>query len=199
MASPLGSVFLNPIAYSASWHYVTIAGMRSPGAIPINGIRGFERETGWDVKKGKGTQGATLSLIQFPPAEGSIDFQLWTAEHFVEWKAFSFLLKYNTTKKNNSDAFDMYHPSLADLDINSVVTSKISPIRHVGRGLYMVSVDFIEWLPPPPKSVVKTTTKSKPDDKDNTPGAPADPISDANEKQIGILLNQAGLGGAPQK
>lgn len=192
---PLGSVFLNPIGFASSWHYVTVAGERSPGAISVDGISGFDRETGWDKKKGKGTQGATLTLTTLPPTEGSIEFQLWTSEHFVEWTAFRNLLKYNPTKKDGQ-AFDIYHPSLADLDVTSVVTSKISPIRHKGKGMYVVKVDFIEYLPPPPVSSVSTPASSQANNPDANPGEPPDPIADAQQKRIAALSERAaGIGG----
>jgi hypothetical protein len=188
-----GSAELNPIEFSSSWHFVTIAGTRSPGAISVDGIRGFERPTEWDKKKGKGTQGATLSLVQYPPAEGSIEFQLWLPVHFDQWRQFRPLLRYNTAKKAG-DAFELYHPSLADLGISAVVTSKLSPITHKGRGLYVVTVDMIEYFKPPAKSIVSTPSKANTQNttsKTATPGAPADPVADAQQAEIARLMKEA--------
>lgn len=189
----LDSSDLNPIAFASDWMFVVIAGTVSPGVIAPDGIHGFERETGWDKKKGKGTQGATLTLTTYPPAEGSIDFQLWLPEHFTQWKAFRSLLKYTTAKATPTaaDALNIYHPSLADINLSQVVTAKVSPAMHKGRGLYIISVDFIEWLPPPAISVVSTTTSARTDNKGATPGSPTDPIGDAQQKLIGQLLDQA--------
>jgi hypothetical protein len=190
---PLDSSDINPIEFANDWQNVVIAGTTSPGAIPIDGIHGFERETGWDKKKGKGASGATLTLTQYPPSEGAIDFQLWLPEHFTQWKRFRALLKYNTTKTTNTaaDALNIYHPALADVGISQVVTHKVSPARHVGKGLYIISVEFLEWIPPPPVSVVATTTTARGDNKSATPGTPTDPIGDAQQKLIGSLLAQA--------
>jgi hypothetical protein len=186
MPSFFTSAVLNPIQFSETWSYITIAGQRSPGAIAVNGIRGFERETGWDKKKGKGTQGATLSTTTLPPAEGSITFQLWLPEHFSQWGVFRALLKYNPAKKKTdaAAALDIFHPSLADLNISQVVTHKISPAVHVGKGLYLIHVDLIEWLKPPPVSIVATTSSSKPNDVAKAPGKPPDPQIDRLQQQI---------------
>lgn len=194
---PLGSVFLNPIGFAASWHYITIAGVRSPGAIAVDGFQGFEREVGWDKKKGKGAQGATLTLTTQPPAEGSIEFQLWLADHFLEWNAFRDLLKYRPAKGGAAAALDIYHPCLADLEINSVVCSKIGPILHRGRGLYTIKLDFIEWLPPPPVSITKTTNSSQPNNPDNSPGDQPDTALEAKQQQALLLGRRAGFVGAP--
>lgn len=164
---------LNPIDFSADWTTVEVAGVESPGVIAVDGIQGFERKTGWDIKAGKGTQGATLTLKTMPPAEGSFEFLLWSPEDFDDWQTFRKVLKYNptrTTPATAADALDIYHPALADLGISRVVTAEVSPVRHKGRGLYTVSVKFIEWQNPPPVSIVATTSSSKTNGDPKTPG-----------------------------
>lgn len=183
MAVAAGSSDVNPIEFYDDWTFIKIANTTSPGVIAIDGIRGFERETAWDKKKGKGVKGATLTLTQYPPAEGSIEFLLWEATHFKEWVEFRKLLKYSTDKASGNataaDAFDIYHPALADVGISQVVTHKISPIYHRGRGLYTITVDLIEWTPPPPVSVIGTTASSKPIDKNSSPGKQPDAVANA--------------------
>lgn len=187
----MASEDLNPIEFASDWQVIYIASTPSPGAISVDGIRGFKRETGWDIKKGKGTKGATLTIKDYPPAEGEIEFQLWLPEHFDDWAQFRPLLKFDNAKASNANALDIYHPSLADVKINSVVVKNISPIYHRGRGLYVVSVEFIEWFPVPAKSIIKTTSASSPTNKPTTPGDPADPIAEAQQKQIKELMAQA--------
>jgi hypothetical protein len=184
------SADLNPIAFPEAWSYVTIAGRNSPGIISPDGLKGFERGTEWDEKKGKGAQGATLTLTQYPPAKGSIEFLLWLAEHFTQWESFRPLLKYNTAKKSG-DAFSIYHPALADLDINAVVTNSIGPITYKGKGLYSCTVKLIEWFPPPAASIVSTPSRAKPNDAPKPIGETPDPVSDALQKRIAELLAQA--------
>ena len=193
--NPLDLSPVNPHSWDA-WQYITISGVPSPGVIPVDGIHGFKRETEWDKKKGKGAQGATLTLVQYPPAEGSIDFLLWLPGHFDSWSSFRTYLRYNTAKQAG-DAVDIYHPSLADLDINAVVTKSITPIYHKGRGLYMVTVEFIEWFPPPAKPIVATPKHAAPDQPNALAGAPADTAGDARQAQIEQLMKQGSGAGKP--
>lgn len=175
------SAAIDPITWPKFWHAIRVGGvngMPSPGAIAPNGVRGFDRQTDWDKKKGKGVKGATLTRTNFPPAEGSFEFQLWLAEHFAQWEEFRPLLNYNPANPgDDASAFDMYYPPLADLNISRVVVKKISPIRHVGRGRYIVVVDMIEWLNPPAKSAVATVVSSNPDatSGNKKPGDKVDP------------------------
>jgi hypothetical protein len=193
VSNAVSSSGFNPIENPEASHVFYISGISSPGCIPVDGIHGFERETGWDIKQGKGTQGATLTLKTMPPTKGSIALQFWLPEHFDLWSSFVRLLKYSPAKKTKdaADAVDIWHPSFVDINLTQVVTEKVSPWRHVGKGLYIVTVDFIEWQNPPPVSIVSTTNAARPDSKGDTPGSPPDPVGDAQQKLIGQLLDQA--------
>ncbi len=184
----------NPIEHAAKWQYITISGaLRSPGVIPPGGINGFERETGWDIQKGKGSQGATLTIKTYPPAEGTIEFTLWKPEHWGQWAAFVLALGYDEARKGaatRAQARDIYHPSFVPIKLTQVVPHKISPIRHVGKGKYTVSVKFIEWQDPPPVNVSATVNSSKANDASKTPGAPPDPIGDANQASAAAKLSK---------
>ena len=92
----MASGALNPIDNPQAWDVIIVGGVASPG---VCSVTGFKRECEWDVKKGKGTVGATLTYVQKPPATGQFKFTLWTAAHFVAWEAFRALLKYDPTKK----------------------------------------------------------------------------------------------------
>ena len=181
------SAALNPIQNAEDWDKVQIGLYESPGVCVVSGA---ERKYGWDVKKGKGTQGATLTFNESPPVEFSIKFMLWEIDHFVQWSTFRTLFKYDPTKKATT-AIDIYHPSLADIDVKSVVCKKIGAIEHEGKQLYSVTVDLIEYHPPPKKSAVSTPDTSKPNA--NTPGigTQPDPIADAQQAEIAKLLAEA--------
>lgn len=197
------SALLNPISSSSlggrhPWSFITIAGIESPGIIPTDGIKGFKRETGWDKKKGKGTQGATMTLTTLPPAEGSIEFCLWLPVHFAQWQEFIRQLIYNPTRKP-ADAFDIGHPALADLQIYSVVVESITPLYHQGLNKYAATIEFAEWLPPPKVSATSTPSGSKDNNPGDLPGIPPDPEADAIQKAIGQkALEHAALSGAPE-
>lgn len=184
----MGSEALNPLDNPGEWDVVVIAGQRSPGKCELEG---FERKHDWDRKKGKGAAGETITFTQKPAAEGKLTFTFWERDHFTAWAQFRPLFLYNPTKKQPTPV-DIFHPSLEDVGIKSVVCGTIGPIKHMGKQEYAVEVQLLEYNPPPPKSAVSTPNGSR----GNSPpppgsGATPDPIADAQQAQIAALLKQA--------
>ncbi len=167
---------INPIAYAQEEDIVRIGGKISPGICKISG---FERKYGWDKKKGSGVKGSTLTLNEYPPAEGTITFFLWEPSHFDEWRIWSREFMYDGTKKA-VNAVDIYNQSLEVVGITRVVCSSVSPWTNSGKGLYSVTVGFIEYNPPPKKSASNTPNSSK----STTGKTPGDPDLDARMAQI---------------
>ena len=178
---------INPLRNPTDYDFVQMGGRQNPG---IAVVTGFKRAFGWDIKKGKGTKGATLTLADYPPCEGSIKFLLWLEEHFTDWATFRELFNYDSSKKP-AGAVDIYHPTLADIGINSVVCKSIEALVHEGKQMYSITVELIEYWPPPKKSAASTPNGSKSNDGKNKPGASTDPIADAQQKQIADLLAKA--------
>ena len=186
--------FVNPIDSPQDYDVCKVDGEENPGIIDPKGITGFKRQTEWDVKKGKGTKGGSATLSQLPPSKGSIKFLLWTAAHFQAWD-FSFRnrFKYDPTKKTKN-AVDIYHPALAKLGISSVVTESIGPEEQEGDGLWSITVELLEYLPPAKKTATSTPNGSTSNGggKAGTSGKIDDPIADAQQEEIKALLKQAG-------
>jgi len=185
----VGSESLDPIGFPNDWDYFTIGGFASPGVAVVHE---FKRRHEFDVKKSKGVYGATITFIGRPPATGRIQLIFFQTAHFVSWAGFRPLLKYNPTK-SAVQAVDIFHPSLDDIDIKSVVCESIGNIVHEGNKKYTVEIEFLEYFPPPPISAVSTPTTSAPDTDPNKPGVEPDPVGDANDKQIATLLGQASM------
>lgn len=183
----------NPPTYTlrSSWDFVKVQGQSSPGICEING---FERGWGWDVKEGKGAQGTSPTYTNKQRCEGEIIFYLWTGQHFQAWETFRPLFKYDPTKANTPQPISIFHASLHDLDINRVVTQKISPIRHLGLCYFSCTVKLLAWEPPPPANAVSTPTKPKPDKSGPNAAQPPGPFDDLQQK-IGQLAPQAGFSG----
>ena len=182
----IGSV-LNPIENPDAYDVVTIAGIDSPGLAQVGDV---SREYEWDVKVGKGAFGSTTTFTGRVPAEFSVLFTLWKSAHFGQWSRFVKRLKYDPTKirynietrwVSGVDAVGIYHPSLAQLDIKSVVIKKINGLSHKGKGVYEASIEFLEWFPPPKISVVATPASSTP-----VTGLPVD--ADVQRRQDRIAL-----------
>jgi hypothetical protein len=166
-----GSANCDPISQPQSWDYITIAGQQSPGL--LKEIDGFERDNGWQEKKGKGSIGATLTYVQKPPAHGHLVFELWTSQHFQQWATFRQLFLYNPAAGQSADSqsFSISHPSLDDVQLSAVVCKLITPIKHVGKGKYRVKVELIEFIPTPKVSAVQTITLTNPNPKSTMPAA----------------------------
>ena len=183
----MGSANLDPITNPQAWDTITVAGITSP----ICQIGEFKRAHEWDVKRGKGSDGATITFTGRPPAKGSVKFLLWTPAHFTLWQQFVPLFKYDPTKKAPQPV-DVYHPALDDIQLKSVVTESIGTIQHEGNQLYSVTVEFLEYFPAPPKSAVSTPTYSAASHTTSaTPGKTPDPVADAQQAQIANLLTEA--------
>jgi len=154
-------VHANPISGPAVWDTYTLQGQAAPGVIALDGIRGFERKTVWDRKIGKGQTGATLTLVQQPLAEGTIETWLWLPSHFEAWDYFyADVLQYFGSKQAIVNAAEISHPALYRLNITNVVVGYVSPIRHRGKKLYSVTVQYIEWTPQPTSTIVNTPLKA---------------------------------------
>lgn len=185
-------LLLNPINDPGSWDIITLAGVDTPGLAEVGEPdRGYE----WDVKVGKGAFGTTTTFTGRSPSSFSVRFKLWRNDHFVAWANLLPLLKYEPTKitynfdtnwTSGINAIDIYHPSLADIDILSVVVKKIGAITHLGKGVYARTIEFLEWFPPPKLSAVATPAGSTPVD-----GLPPDPAIQALQQQIADLSAQA--------
>ncbi len=177
----------DPIQYPNDEDNFYIGGVSSPG---IAILSGFDRVYGWETKKGKGVKGSTSTLNEFPPCEGSVELLLWEIAHFEAWDEFRPLLKYDPTKKA-VNALDWYHPSTEDVELRSVVCKKIGRRVHKGQGLYSITIEFLEYNPPPKQSAVKTPGGSKTDGKGDGKGGSGDPVADAKQAEIQRLLNEA--------
>lgn len=178
---------LSPFTSPQAWDVIVIGQITSPGVCTLSG---FERKSDWDQKKGKGSLGATLTYTGRPAAKGSITFQLWTEDHYAAWSTFRPLLKYDPTRATIT-AVDIYHPSLADVEIKSVVVESIGRADHKGGGMYEIVVEMIEFFPPPKASAIGTPSGSTSAQKGTTPGKSTDPIADAQQAEIAKLLTQA--------
>ncbi len=181
----MSSAIVNPFEFAASWDVLLIGGLTSPGLCKLSG---FKRVHGWEVKEGKGVKGSTATLNKFPPCKGTATFWLWLPEHFVAWRDFRSLFKYDPTKKT-VNAVDMFHPSTADIDCYRVVCEDITAIEPDAPGYYKTIVSLLEYNPPPKASAVSTPNGSKSSADGKGSG---DPVADAQQAEIKRLLKQAG-------
>jgi hypothetical protein len=158
MSAPTPTV--SPVGIGINqWLTYSLGGQNAPGTIPRGGVRGFKRETGWDKKLGKGTQGATLTLKTMPPVEGEITSQLFTDADFENWDTFVANILSIQPSKQKATGIPIYYPGFASIALVAVVIKDYTPPEHVGKGLYHVKVQLLEWQQPPPVSIVSTVSK----------------------------------------
>lgn len=181
----------NPIDAPEAYDFVTIQGVNTPGRCKVGE---FKRVVDWDVKTGKGTAGATETVKGLPPAKGSIQFFVWESAHFAAWDALLPMLKYDPTKKTKQ-ANSIYHPFLADIDVDSVNIEAIGSWVEVSAGEYARTIEFLEFAPPVNKSVSATPTGASEyaskDPKNGPPGAQPDPAITAMQKEAAALAKEA--------
>src|SRR5271165_7029104 len=176
------------------WTYFTLSGVASPGTIMRGGVRGFERETGWDEKRGKGTKGATLTLTSAPPVKGQIVLQLigpggfysWEkpSTDFQNWDNFVASVLSIDPQKQSADGLAIYYPGFAAIGLTTVVVAKYKGPEHQGKGLYHCTIDLIEWTPPPAVSIVSTVSSTAPEQSDADAPPPVDPEEAALQQAI---------------
>lgn len=184
------SADFNPLDNPDVWDTIAVGSMVNPGICKIGDIK---RKNTWDVKKGKGTLGATITFVGRDPIEFTITFYLWLPEHFTEWGEFRKQFEFDPTKKGVS-AVGVFHPALADIGIDSVVTESIGALKNEGKNMWTIEVGLLEYFPPPKKAATGTPNGSKSSGANNgakPPGTPSDPIADAQQAEIARLLKQA--------
>lgn len=184
---------LNPIDNPDACNTVRIQGVDTPGKCEV---KGFKRQTDWDIKVGKGTSGATETVKGLPPAKGTLTFWAWESAHFTVWDALLPKLKYDPTKQTKQ-ANGIYFPMLADIDVSSINIESIGMWEHEGGNLWVRVIEAVEFAPPPTASAVATPTGAD-SGSASVPGAPQDPATVALQKEASALTKQAqGVYGSP--
>lgn len=180
---------VNPVTSPELWDVLYVAGQPSPG---IAQVTGFSRSSDWDVKKAKGSSGASATLQGEPLAKGKAKFLLWLPAHFAAWDDFRVLLKSGQKDAKKITALDVQYPDLADLEIHSIVTEDVGQLVDEGGGLSSVTVDILEYRAPTkaggtPNAAQATQWTDGPN------GNPQKPDSAASqqEKELDDLLKKA--------
>lgn len=155
--------------------------------------RGHDRARNWDVKEGKGQEGASSSYEGEPIGEFEVEFYLvydpYTGvDEIEEWDAFQRVLD-SLTSGPAPIAVPIYHPDLARNHYTEISTATVGGMVHDGKGGATIVVKFIEYRPPkkkPPQSASAKTDTTKPDQDVYDPNAAA-------KQELDELLDQAYL------
>lgn len=148
---------INPLDHEEVYDSVVLAGQRSPGTVTISG---HDRKIGWDIKKGSGQSGASMTRTSEDPVEVTLAFFLATREQIDLWPAFDGLIR-STVSGPTPKALDIYHPDLVMNGITSVVLSSFGGVVHDGKGGQTITVKLLEYRPPKSKGGSPNASKTK--------------------------------------
>lgn len=184
---------LDPINNPAAWNVVNVAGTDTPGYCELHG---FEREQKVDKKGGKGTAGATSTLVELPPATGTLKIFVWTPEHFAALDTLLPLFFCDPSVGKSLKPVDIYYPSLAANGVKSVVAEKIGLVTHEGSGMYSVTIELSEYRPPAKANATSTASGSSAQATPGgggkaPPGTTPDPEIDQLQKEAAKLADEA--------
>lgn len=189
-----GSAFNDPFTNPSAWDTINLAGIQT--AVTTHGVLkavdGFDRENGWQEKKGKGSIGATVTYVQKPPIKGSLLFEIWTPLHFQTWGTFRQLFLYNPASGQSADeqAISISYPSLDDIQLSAVLVKNISPARRGPNGKYLIKAMLFEYIPVPLVSAVQTITLVNPTPKSTMPAVGATPQTASQKLKSAISALQ---------
>jgi hypothetical protein len=132
-----------------------VAGVKSPGVVTLSGHALTED---FEVKKGKGQDGATTTRQGRAPAEFTSSHYLVndptnpiSGNEHAEWYEFVKVLQKYMTDGESPGAVDLFHPDLAVLRISSATPKKITGLIYDGKGGATGTVTWIQYLPPKDK------------------------------------------------
>jgi len=148
---------INPIDFDDIYNAIILAGVRSPGRVTLSG---HDRKIGWDIKKGPGQSGATMTRNGEDPIEFTATFYLATPEDIEAWPAFHGLID-STVSSTTPKALDIYHPDLVSQRISSVVKGTVGGVVHDGKGGQTIAVKFLEYKPPKKAAGAPAGSKAK--------------------------------------
>lgn len=152
--SPVNLVPSN--AHLSPWDICLLDGLQLPGLCQVQS----KRRRRLDVKKTKGSPGATITFCGTDPADVMITCRIWTQTHLDVYQFVVGLLS-PTAKDAKFTAIDIDHPSLTLLGIHSVVIQHVDGLQPSSvKGVWETKISCIEYIPPSKKNVTKTATGS---------------------------------------
>lgn len=166
----MANVFDNEVLFES----IVVAGQASPGVVTVE----FERAIGWDVKKGKGQKGATITRTGEGPAEITCTFLLVRddaegVDDVAEWPEFEALLR-SSISGATPKPLDFYYPDTIEQDITSIVLKSIGSPKRDGKGGETRVVKLLEYRPPEDQGGTAAGSRAKP-----APKKPSAPDPDA--------------------
>lgn len=182
-----------PYQQADALDYIVLGTAVSPGVVTL---KGHDRWKNWDIQKAKGSSGASSSLEGDPIGKFEATFHLAgdsltdpQLNDFEAWESFRRLIE-SMTSGPKPIALPVYHPDLAANGFTEVSSGGIGAPVYPGDGSKKITVRFVEYKPPKPKT--SSRAKAKPGLGSARKGvqAPPDPNA-AAKRELAGLLDQA--------
>lgn len=156
MTTPLGPVTSFPMVDS-----FTIAGIPMPGRWTLTDAK---KKFGWQIQMAYGLSGAVVIPSGDPLVVAKFKGEFWDAGDYAIYK--------DVRKKFLNRgllviggavacAMGIQHPELKAMGLDAVVVLEIGPAIDAGTGLWVVTIDFLQYRPPLP--VVPKPARKTPD------------------------------------
>jgi hypothetical protein len=143
----------NPIEDSALWSFCWLGGEQLPAVCEVTGASGVDL----DVKKAKGSDGATITDNGYTPAKLSLK-ATFVPQFFAKMQEICDRL--NPRKPGGPrKPVEIRHARTDFLGIHSVYIQEISTPDTDDRGMMSLSISLLEWVPEPKKTKTGTSVK----------------------------------------
>lgn len=180
---------MRPYDFPDEYGSIILGTTKSPGTVTLTGLG---RPKNWNVKKAKGSTGASTTLEGDDPGEFTATFYIvddTDGAQFDAWESFQRLIE-STTNGPKPKALPIYHPDLARAGFAEVTNGGVMGPVHDGRGGVTYTVKFLEYKPAKPKPARKPSAAAATDDGGEYGPPLPDPNREAKER-LANLVEQA--------
>ncbi len=170
----------NPLIDPEAWDTLILGGEYTPGLARVKSSRVHK----WDEKKGKGSQGSTLTYAGHDLAEVEVEIRMWEAEQYDEWES---KVEQWLPDPKKPKGLDAVHPALELLKVRSVVTVSVGGVEIQPDGEMRVALKLREFLNPKPAGGTLSGSSSG----SRKPGDAPPNVLDAQDQHLAALLKEA--------
>jgi hypothetical protein len=135
-----------------AWDRITLGQYRFRGTVVVDGSGPGQK---LDTRSAPGSDGARFITKGYEPAEFRLKLRVWTEEQLQD---FEDLVVEIHPKRNPGlrNALDVYHPSLALLQIGRAIIKRVGMLKPSGTaGLMECELDCVEFAEPSRQSVTR--------------------------------------------
>lgn len=176
----------NPLRTPSVFNYVLIDGIPTPGLCEVTGAD-YDQDV--EIKQGKGSAGASITVNGEKGVEFKITVKLFTAAQYDAYDEIDLRLR---NSKDKAKAVPVNHPWLEWRNITSAITQKAGQRVHKGGGLYEAEIAMVGFKPPPPRNATYSPTAApKTPGKGPLNGAAEEDAPTAQERELARLLDIA--------